>query len=111
MFFCSRSLEHEKVEEPEPLRSGERTTGRAVWAVVGVCLVGLLDCFELVKDCCWVVFVGFWMVLNGFGHVLCCLGVCWQEFGMVFDGFLGRLLYGCVMVFGLLLIVFWVPGA
>ena len=47
-FFGSRSLEDKKVEAPEPLRPGERTTGRAAWVVVCVFLVGLLDCLGLV---------------------------------------------------------------
>ena len=34
-FFGSRSLEGEKVEEPEPLRSGERTTVRVLMVLRG----------------------------------------------------------------------------
>ena len=34
----------EKVDEPEPMKAGERTTGRAVWVGLGVFLAGLLDC-------------------------------------------------------------------
>ena len=41
----SRSQVAEKVEEPEPMRARERTTGRAVWVGLGVFWVGLLDCF------------------------------------------------------------------
>ena len=48
--FCllSRSPVAGKVEEHKPLMARERTTGRAVWAVVGVFLVGWLDCLGLV---------------------------------------------------------------
>ena len=43
MFLCCRSSMAEKVEEPEPMRARERTTGIAVWVGLGVCLAGLLD--------------------------------------------------------------------
>ena len=43
----SRSPVAEKVEEPEPTRATERTTGRAVWVGLGV--------FWLA---CWIAFVG-----------------------------------------------------
>ena len=35
--FGSRSPEDEKVEELEPMRAREGTTGRDAWVVVGVC--------------------------------------------------------------------------
>ena len=81
MFFGSRSLEGEKVEEPEPLRSGERTTGRAAWVVVCVFgwFVGLLGAgLGLVLGCLW----GLWMVLRCFLGWF--LDVCLDGFGMVF---------------------------
>ena len=43
MFLFSRSSVAEKVEEAEPMRARERTTGRAVWVGLGVFLAGLLD--------------------------------------------------------------------
>ena len=46
-FWGSRSQVAEKVEEPEPMRARERTTGRAVW--------GGLAVFWLA---CWIAVVG-----------------------------------------------------
>ena len=100
--FCgSRSLVGEKVEEQEPLGARERTTGRAVWVVVCVC-------FWLVCWIAWgwfrigaVLFLGF---VDGFEVVFGVVSGC------VLDGF-GMDLGWLWGVFGLVLIVFWVPGA